>query len=206
MPKHRIKSTPINVRPIHCVAYIASPNAREFKRIETKKMIVLDAIEPAQTELEAPIVLALKNYGSPHYCIHYRKAISVTVEDSYLIQRVHDCVNILGDKTMFSTLTANNGYRPMKLAEEDRDKMVFTSHMGFSGSWGWHSYYRVRLDISSWNGCHIFHLEVAIRTALLRQYSHILVNLGTTRYGRQKFSWSPKPGRLYIKSEEVIVD
>jgi Reverse transcriptase (RNA-dependent DNA polymerase) len=41
-----------------------------------------------------------------------------------------DCLDNLGVAQVFSTLDANAGYRQVKVAENDRDKISFTCHAG----------------------------------------------------------------------------
>ena len=41
-----------------------------------------------------------------------------------------DCIDSLGDATVFSTLDANCGYWQLPMAEEDQDKTTFVSHRG----------------------------------------------------------------------------
>jgi len=53
-----------------------------------------------------------------------------TVKDVYPIPRMDDCLDSLGDATVFSTLDCNAGYWQIPVAAEDRYKTTFTSHTG----------------------------------------------------------------------------
>jgi len=53
-----------------------------------------------------------------------------TVKDVYPISRMGDCLDSLGDATVFSTLECNDRYLQIPVAAEDRDMTTFTSHTG----------------------------------------------------------------------------
>ena len=41
-----------------------------------------------------------------------------------------DCMDSIGDAVVFTTLDCNSGYWQIPVALEDRDKTMFTTHMG----------------------------------------------------------------------------
>ena len=41
-----------------------------------------------------------------------------------------ECIDYLGDATIFSTLDCNSWYWHVEVDEADKDKTTFTSHMG----------------------------------------------------------------------------
>ena len=41
-----------------------------------------------------------------------------------------ECIDSLGDGTVFTTLDCNSGYWQVEIAEEERDKTTFGSHCG----------------------------------------------------------------------------
>jgi hypothetical protein len=90
----------------------------------------LGVIEPSTSEWAAPIVLIPKPDGSLMFCIDYRKLNEVTIRESYPLPRMDDCLDSLGAATIFTTLDANSGYWQLEVAEEDKDKTSFISHMG----------------------------------------------------------------------------
>lgn len=62
--------------------------------------------------------------------MEYRRLKDLTVKDTYLLPRTDDCIDILGDAAVFSTLGANAGYRQIPVAPEDQGKTTFTCHEG----------------------------------------------------------------------------
>lgn len=46
------------------------------------------------------------------------------------ISRTHECIDGLGEATVFYTLNASSGYRQIEIDERDRDKAAFLSHYG----------------------------------------------------------------------------
>lgn len=54
----------------------------------------------------------------------------MTIKDLYPIPRKDDCLDFLGDATIFSTMDCNAAYWQIPVAEEDRDKTTFTCHSG----------------------------------------------------------------------------
>jgi Reverse transcriptase (RNA-dependent DNA polymerase) len=90
----------------------------------------MDVIEPSTSEWSAPIVLIPKPDGTLRFCIDYRKLNALTVRDCYPLPRMDDCLDSLGEATIFSTLDANSGYWQLDVADEDKDKTTFTSHRG----------------------------------------------------------------------------
>ncbi len=43
---------------------------------------------------------------------------------------MYECIDSLGDATVFTTLDCNSGYWQIPVATQDRDKTTFTSHFG----------------------------------------------------------------------------
>jgi hypothetical protein len=64
------------------------------------------------------------------FCIDYRRWNTVTVRDSYPLQRVDECIESLGDASVFSALDCNSGYWQIPVSPEDKEKTTFTSHEG----------------------------------------------------------------------------
>jgi hypothetical protein len=62
--------------------------------------------------------------------VDYRKLNAITVRDSYLLPRMDECIDSLGDAKIFTTLDCNSGYLQIPVRPEDREKTLFTSHEG----------------------------------------------------------------------------
>lgn len=73
-------------------------------------MRAAEVIELATSELTAPIVFAQKKNGSLRLCIDYRRLNEAKLKESYPITCMEECIYILGDAQIFSTLDANCDY------------------------------------------------------------------------------------------------
>ncbi|CAN8075729.1 unnamed protein product, partial [Agarophyton chilense] len=93
-------------------------------------MLRAGVIEPAQLPWASPVVLALKADGTWRFCVDYRRLNAVTVRDTYPIPRMDECIDSLGDATVFTALDSNCGYWQVPVREEDRDKTAFLCHSG----------------------------------------------------------------------------
>lgn len=93
-------------------------------------MLDLGVIEPSDAEWSFPVVVVPKPGGHFRFCVDYRRLNERTVKDVYPIPRMDDCLDSLGDATVFSTVDCNAGYWQIPVAAEDRDKTKFTSHTG----------------------------------------------------------------------------
>jgi len=76
------------------------------------------------------VVFVPKPGGHFRFCVDYRRLYERTVKYVYPIPRMDDCLDSVGDATVFSTLDRNTGYWQIPVAAEDRDKTTFTSHTG----------------------------------------------------------------------------
>jgi hypothetical protein len=125
--QHHIPTTgpPKRQAPYRCGLKTRNAVAEEIKRMKG-----LGVIEPSTSQWAAPIVLIPKPDGSLRFCVDYRKLNEITIRDSYPLHRMDDCLDNLGSATIFSILDANSGYWQLEVAEADRDKTSFISHMG----------------------------------------------------------------------------
>ena len=87
-------------------------------------------IEPAQSALASPVVLVPKSDGSLRFCVDYRRLNAMTIRDSYPLPRMDECIDSLGEASVFSTIDCNSGYWQIPVEEEDRDKTAFVCHAG----------------------------------------------------------------------------
>ena len=127
--KHRIVTTP-SAPPVYQPPYRAGKHARELEKREVQKMLSAGVIEPSNAEWASPVVLVPKPDGSKRFCVDYRKLNALTIRDAYPIPRMDECIDSLGEATIFTTLDANSGYWQIEMAPEDRDKTTFTCHEG----------------------------------------------------------------------------
>jgi len=126
---HRIEVTP-GARPRRAQPYRASRASRNIIAKEVQRQRDLRVIEPSGAEWAFPLVLVPKPDGTMRSCVDYRQLNEVTVRDVYLIPRMDDCLDFLGDAKVFSTLECNSGYWQIPVADGDRDKTTFVCHEG----------------------------------------------------------------------------
>ena len=127
--KHRIDLEE-GAKPVYQPPYRAGHRARGIEKAEIGRMLQEGVIEPASSEWASPVVLVPKKDGSLRFCVDYRRLNKLTRRDSYPIPRMDECIDSLGDATVFTTLDCNSGYWQVEVDEPDRDKTTFTSHMG----------------------------------------------------------------------------
>ena len=78
----------------------------------------------------SPIVLVRKKDGTIRLCVDYRKLNDVTHKDAYPLPRIDDILEALRGVKYFCTIDLASGYWQMKVAEKDREKTAFGSHLG----------------------------------------------------------------------------
>jgi Reverse transcriptase (RNA-dependent DNA polymerase) len=126
---HRIELTP-GAAPEYFQPYRAGAKAREQEPAEIHRMLQAGVIAPANAEWASPIVMVPKPDGSTRFCVDYCRLNAITVRDSYPLPRMDECIDSLGDVSIFSTLDCNAGYWQIPVAKEDTPKTTFTSHEG----------------------------------------------------------------------------
>ena len=127
--EHDIDLKP-NTRPIHQQPYRAGAESPKVHEDHINLQLAADLIEPDQSEWASPVLLAPKKDGTLRYCIDFRRLNTVTTSDTYPLPRMGDCIDSLVEARFFKTLDAMCGYWQVPIAEGDRDKTTFTSHMG----------------------------------------------------------------------------
>lgn len=93
-------------------------------------MLVMDAIQSAQTECASLIVLAPKKDGTLWICVDYWKLNAVRIWDSYTLLHMNEWINLLGSAEIFSALDVNSGYLQVEISQVDRDKTAISPHNG----------------------------------------------------------------------------
>ena len=88
-------------------------------------------IEPAASPWASNVVLVREKDNSLRFCIDYRQLNRVTVQDSYPIPLIDNCLNALQGSSWFSTLDLRAGYYNIPIAESDRDKTAFVMRGGY---------------------------------------------------------------------------
>ena len=126
--EHRINVEP-GTKPLRSMPYRQGPAMRKIIKEHVDTMLEADVIEPATSEWASPVVLAPKKDGRLRFCVDYRKLNEKTVRDTYPLPRIDDCIDSLGEATVFYTLDCNSGYWQIPIAEEDRDKTTSKTYL-----------------------------------------------------------------------------
>lgn len=93
-------------------------------------MLKAHLIETSNTKWTSPVIFAPKKYCSRRFCNDYCRLNYLMFSDSYLIPRMDECIDSLGDVNIFSTIDCNSGYWKIPAAESDRDITAFFIHQG----------------------------------------------------------------------------
>jgi len=106
-------------RPVRFAPRRAGHTAREAETAEVKRQLEADLIEPTSSVWGFPVVLVPNKNGTLHFCVEFRLLNVVTKKYCYPLPRMHECIDSLGEATIFSTLDCNAGYWQVFIAPED---------------------------------------------------------------------------------------
>ena len=126
---HHIQLKP-EAKPVYSAPYRAVPHRRLEIEKQVKKMLDLGVLEPSDAEWSFRVHVVPNPGDHFRFCVDYRRLNERTVKNIYPIPRMDDCLDSLGDATVFSTLDSNARYWQIPVAAEDSDKTKFTSHTG----------------------------------------------------------------------------
>lgn len=88
--------------------------------------------EPAMSDWARPVMWApKKNSGQVRSYVDYRSLNALTVGDTYLLPRVKECTEMLGEEAIPTTIDCSGGYWQTEIPKADRGKTIFSSHHGF---------------------------------------------------------------------------
>jgi len=126
---HQIQLHP-DAQPVYSATYRDEPHRRQEIENQVRTMLDLGVIKPLDFECSVPVVVLPKPSRHFRYFGDYHRLMERTVKDVYLIPRMEDFLDSLGDATMFSTLDCTSGYWKITMATEDRDETTFMSPKG----------------------------------------------------------------------------
>ncbi len=78
----------------------------------------------------SPIILVRKKDGTIRFCVDYRKLNDATHKDAYPLPRIDDILEALLGAKYFCSIDLASGYWQIKVADKDREKTAFSSHLG----------------------------------------------------------------------------
>ena len=71
-----------------------------------------------------------KKDGSTRICVDNRRLNSCSTRDAFLLPRIEDALEALGQAKYLSTLDLTSGYWQVEVAEQDKHKTAFVTPMG----------------------------------------------------------------------------
>lgn len=95
-----------------------------------KEMLEAGVVVPSSSESAPPVVLVHKKDGGVSWCVDYRRLNSLTLKDAYPLPKIDECLDVLGEATVFSTLDLQCGYWQIAVAHKDRGKTAFITRSG----------------------------------------------------------------------------
>lgn len=115
-------------RPFRSAPYRAGRETRELEELKVQKQLKADVIELATSELASPVLFVPKKDESFRWCIHYSRLNEASINHTYPLFCIDECVDFLGSANIFSTLDASSGYWQFPVMKEDRDKTAFVCY------------------------------------------------------------------------------
>lgn len=93
-------------------------------------MLEAGVITPSTSEWASPVVIGRKKDGGVRWCVDYRRLNSITVKDTYSLPKINECLDVLGETTVFSTLDLQGGYWQIAVDQKHCDKTAFITRYG----------------------------------------------------------------------------
>jgi len=119
------EAMPVRQLPWRVPFVVRSEIARQLKEMQENRVI-----QVSKSPWASPIVLVWKKDGIMRFCIEYRRLNLVTKVDKFLLPRIDDLLDELGEAQYFSTLDLASGYWQIRINEKSREKTAFTTHQG----------------------------------------------------------------------------
>ena len=119
-----------NATPNRLPPYGLPHTSHEFLRKEIKKLMDLGIITPSRSPWAGPVVLVPKKDSGKRICVDYRKLNLVTKADPYLIPRIEDMINDIGQVSYITALDLTKGYWQVAVAKASQEKTAFVTPWG----------------------------------------------------------------------------
>lgn len=102
---------------------------RAIVKAEVEKQLAAGVSGPTTGKWASLVVLILKKDETLRFCVDYAKLNTLTHSDAYPLARMENCVESLGEATVFSILQCNSDYWQNRIAPADQDTTTFNSYL-----------------------------------------------------------------------------
>ena len=116
--------------PLKTAPYRLAPTWKDQLKTEVKDLADAGIIRPSVSPWSSPIIPVRKKDGSVRLCIDFRRLNKETVPDPYLMPRVEEIIDCLGEAMYVSTLDLNKGFHQVPMKPDDIDKTAFCTPWG----------------------------------------------------------------------------
>ncbi len=117
-------------RPVRIPPRRVAQGRRKIIEDDIQKMEKERTIIKSSSPWCSPIILVRKKDGSIRFCVDYRKINNATHKDVYPLTRIDNILEALRGAKYFCSIDLASGYWQIKVANKDREKTAFGSHLG----------------------------------------------------------------------------
>ncbi len=119
-----------NEKPIRTCPYRLALAWRDQLREEVQVLQESGTVVPSTSPWSSPMVPVRKPDGTVCLCIDFRKVNHITKPDPYLMPRIDEIIDQLGEAHYLSKLDLNKGFYQISLAQVDQEKTAFCTPWG----------------------------------------------------------------------------
>ena len=114
-------------KPIKQHPYRMNPMKLQCLREEIQYLLDNDFIEPSQSDWSSPCILMPKPDGTFRMCTDYRTVNSLTKSDSFLVPRIDDCIDNIGQAKYVTKFDLLKGFWQIPLTDRAKEISAFVT-------------------------------------------------------------------------------
>ena len=116
--------------PIHQRPYHSPLSQRTVIEQHINDMLSANVIQSSSSPWASPFMTVPKKDGTTRFCVDYRKLNNVSVRNAHPLPNIDDIFTHLGKAKFYGCLDLKSRYWQIKMADKDKAKTTFTSHLG----------------------------------------------------------------------------